>query len=55
MDRFVTFDQATGRLCCEAGMLLKEIFDKVLPQNWFLPVTTPGTQYVTVGGAKWNA
>ncbi|MDR3584410.1 MAG: FAD-binding oxidoreductase [Desulfosporosinus sp.] len=53
LDRFIAFDQATGRLRCEAGVLLKEILDLVVPQNWFLPVT-PGTQFITVGGAIAN-
>ncbi len=53
LERFIAFDRSTGRLRCEAGVLLKEILDLVLPQNWFLPVT-PGTQFVTVGGAIAN-
>ncbi|WP_018085589.1 FAD-binding oxidoreductase [Desulfurispora thermophila] len=53
LDRFIAFDRTTGRLRCEAGVLLKEILDLVLPYNWFLPVT-PGTQFVTVGGAIAN-
>lgn len=53
LDRFIDFDRATGRLRCEAGVLLKEILDLVVPQNWFLPVT-PGTQFITVGGAIAN-
>ncbi|TAA10000.1 FAD-binding oxidoreductase [Pseudoxanthomonas winnipegensis] len=53
LDRFMFFDPATGTLCCEAGVTLAEIIDLVLPQGWFLPVT-PGTRYVTVGGAIAN-
>lgn len=53
LDRFIAFDRITGRLQCEAGVLLKEILDLVLPQGWFLPVT-PGTRFVTVGGAIAN-
>lgn len=53
MDRFVVFDRATGRITCEAGVLLKDILDLVVPQGWFLPVT-PGTRFVTVGGAIAN-
>ena len=34
-------------------MLLAEILDLVTPQGWFLPVT-PGTRFVTVGGAIAN-
>jgi FAD/FMN-containing dehydrogenase len=53
MDRFLEFDTASGRIRCEGGVLLAEILDVALPRGWFLPVT-PGTQYVTVGGAIAN-
>lgn len=53
LNRFIAFDRQTGRLQCEAGVLLKDILDLVVPQGWFLPVT-PGTQLVTVGGAIAN-
>lgn len=53
LNRFMAFDRATGRLSCESGVLLKDILDLVVPQGWFLPVT-PGTRFVTVGGAIAN-
>ena len=53
LDRFIDFDPASGVLRCEAGILLSEILDVVVPQGWFLPVT-PGTRLVTVGGAVAN-
>ena len=53
LDRFISFDADTGVLECECGVLLKDIIDLVLPRGWFVPVT-PGTQYVTVGGAIAN-
>lgn len=53
LDRFIAFDQATGLLRCEAGVSLAEIFDFAVPRGWFLPVT-PGTKFVTVGGAIAN-
>lgn len=53
LGRFISFDRRTGVLRCEAGILLKEILDLVVPQGWFLPVT-PGTRFVTVGGAIAN-
>jgi FAD/FMN-containing dehydrogenase len=53
LDRFIAFDQESGVLACEAGVLLAEILDLVVPHGWFLPVT-PGTRYVTVGGAIAN-
>jgi FAD/FMN-containing dehydrogenase len=53
MDRFIDFDPSTGLLRCEAGVLLSEILDLVVPQGWFVPVT-PGTRFVTIGGAIAN-
>jgi len=53
MDRLLHFDPATGILRCEAGVTLAEILDFAVPRGFFLPVT-PGTKYVTVGGAIAN-
>lgn len=53
LDRYIAFDPATGILRCEAGLLFSEILDFAVPQGWFLPVT-PGTRYITVGGAIAN-
>jgi len=53
LDRFIAFDNETGRLRCESGVTLDEIISLTLPQGWFFPVT-PGTRHVTVGGAIAN-
>jgi FAD/FMN-containing dehydrogenase len=53
LDRFIQFDELTGRLVCETGVLLRDIQQLTLPYGWMLPVT-PGTQLVTVGGAIAN-
>ena len=53
LDRFVAFDPATGVLRAQAGVLLAEILALIVPQGWFLSVT-PGTQFVTLGGAIAN-
>jgi len=53
LDHFVGFDEKSGRLACEAGVLLRDIQRLVIPRGWILPVT-PGTQLVTVGGAIAN-
>ena len=53
IDRFLSFDPETGILRCEAGVTLAEILDFAVPRGFFLPVT-PGTKYVTVGGAIAN-
>jgi decaprenylphospho-beta-D-ribofuranose 2-oxidase len=50
LDRFIAFDPATGLCDCESGVSLAEIISVFLPRGWFLP-TTPGTKFVTVGGA----
>jgi FAD/FMN-containing dehydrogenase len=53
LDHFIAFDPDTGRLVCEAGVLLRDIQRLVVQRGWLLPVT-PGTQMVTVGGAIAN-
>lgn len=50
LNRFLAFDAATGLLRAEAGVTLDDILQACLAQGWFLPVT-PGTRYVTLGGA----
>lgn len=51
--RFISFDELTGTLRCEAGVNLGEILELAIPRGWFLP-TSPGTKFVTVGGAIAN-
>ncbi len=53
LDRLLNFDARTGVLRCESGVTLAEILDFAVPRGFFLPVT-PGTKYVTVGGAIAN-
>jgi len=53
LDHFLAFEPATGVLDCEGGLLLSHILDLVVPQGWFVPVT-PGTRFVTIGGAIAN-
>jgi FAD/FMN-containing dehydrogenase len=53
LDRFIEFDVDKGILRCEAGVSLAEILELCVPHGWFLPVT-PGTKFVTVGGAIAN-
>ena len=50
INHFLAFDSATGVLQCEAGVSLSDVLDVFVPEGWFLPVT-PGTQFVTIGGA----
>ncbi len=53
LSRFITFDEVKGVLRCESGVSLWDIAQLVIPKGWFLPVT-PGTSFVTVGGAIAN-
>ncbi|TCC50670.1 FAD-binding oxidoreductase [Kribbella capetownensis] len=48
--RIVSFDQSSGVLVAEAGVLLKDIIEQTLPLGWNLPVI-PGTERISVGGA----
>ena len=47
MDRFIDFDDTSGTLICEAGVLLSDILAVFVPRGWFLPVT-PGTRFITL-------
>lgn len=49
-DRILSFDPDTGLMRAEAGLSLHEINRLFIPRGWFPPVT-PGTQFVTLGGA----
>ena len=50
LDHLLAFDDNDGILTCSAGISLATIAAVFVPRGWFLPVT-PGTQFVTVGGA----
>lgn len=50
LDHYVAFDSSQGLVTCESGVTLRELLTLIVPKGWFLPVT-PGTSYVTVGGA----
>lgn len=49
-NRMLGFDEETGVLLCEAGVTISELLTVFVPRGWF-PAITPGTKYVTVGGA----
>ncbi|MGW7199901.1 FAD-binding protein [Streptomyces chryseus] len=50
LDRVRTIDARDGVVVCDAGVSLHRLMEVLLPLGWFVPVT-PGTRYVTVGGA----
>lgn len=53
LNRFIQADWQNGTLLAEAGVTLAEILAVAVPKGWFLAVT-PGTQFVTLGGAVAN-
>ncbi|MFE1951340.1 FAD-binding protein [Streptomyces sp. NPDC059524] len=50
LDRIHAIDASAGTVLCDAGVSLHRLMEVLLPLGWFVPVT-PGTRYVTVGGA----
>jgi decaprenylphospho-beta-D-ribofuranose 2-oxidase len=50
LSRIRAFDSGAGLVTVQAGCSLDALIDAVLPSGWLLPVT-PGTRFVTVGGA----
>ncbi|MDH3360227.1 MAG: FAD-binding oxidoreductase, partial [Desulfobulbaceae bacterium] len=53
MDRVLAVDWETGVVLAQAGLTLNDLIRIALPRGWFLPVT-PGTKFVTLGGAVAN-
>ena len=49
-NKILSFDRQQGTLTCESGVSLAELMDVIVPEGWFFAVT-PGTKYVTIGGA----
>jgi decaprenylphospho-beta-D-ribofuranose 2-oxidase len=49
-DKILSFDKSNGIFECQSGLLLDQILEVTVPAGWFLPVT-PGTKFITVGGA----
>src|SRR5580704_11305738 len=53
LNRILGFDESTGMVRCESGVSFSDIIKVFLPKGWF-PLVTPGTRFVTVGGAIAN-
>ncbi len=49
-NKFIAFDRQAGEIECESGVLLSEVIELSIPHGFFISVT-PGTKFVTVGGA----
>lgn len=50
LDGYLELDATTGTVTVDAGVSLDRLLKEVVPRGWFVGVT-PGTRYVTVGGA----
>ena len=48
-ERILSFSPDPGTLTCEAGLLLSDLLEFLVPHGFFPPVT-PGTKFVTIGG-----
>jgi FAD/FMN-containing dehydrogenase len=53
MNRFIEFNPEKGTFRVEAGVTLAQALDFLVPRGWFL-ASTPGTKFITVGGAVAN-
>lgn len=49
-NKILSFDIVNGIFECESGITLDQVLEVIVPKGWFLPVT-PGTKFITVGGA----
>lgn len=50
LNRMLAFNEGNGQLVAQAGVLLGDIIDVILPRGWF-PLVSPRTKFVTLGGA----
>lgn len=53
LDRVVSFDPGSAELVAEAGVTLRQLLQRFLPQGFIAPVS-PGTGFVTLGGCIAN-
>jgi FAD/FMN-containing dehydrogenase len=53
LNTIISFDERTGQLECESGVLIRDIQRIFSKRGWMVPVT-PGTSFVSVGGAIAN-
>jgi FAD/FMN-containing dehydrogenase len=49
-NRILAFDPETGTVTCESGTAYADLIEVFAPRGWFPPVT-PGTKFVSMGGA----
>ncbi|GAB5466175.1 MAG: FAD-binding oxidoreductase [Candidatus Kapaibacteriales bacterium] len=53
LNRLISWDQKNGIIEAEAGISFEDLLTFLVPKGYFVPVT-PGTKYVTLGGAIAN-
>lgn len=53
LDRIIAADWSSGVVRAEAGLTIGGLLAVAVPRGWFVPVT-PGTKFVTLGGAVAN-
>lgn len=51
--KIIHFDKALGIVKCEAGMIISELHNLIIPNGWMIPVS-PGCENITLGGAVAN-
>ncbi len=49
-NHFLDFDRTNGIIECESGVLLSEVIEVIVSSGFFIAVT-PGTKFISVGGA----
>lgn len=52
-NNILSFDRKQGIIRVQAGITLEDLLSIIVPAGWFIPVS-PGTQYISVGGAIAN-
>ena len=50
LNSIISLERDRMEITCEAGILLSDVLEYIVPKGFFLPVT-PGTKYITLGGA----
>jgi L-gulonolactone oxidase len=53
LDRLIAFDADRGIVRADAGLSLSDLLRVIVPKGWFT-MTSPGTRFVTLGGAVAN-
>lgn len=50
LNKIIGLDKQEGKVTCQAGVLLIDLLNYIVPHGFFLNVV-PGTKYITIGGA----